>query len=127
MKAADGRPIYFNLIKIYLPVTGVVSIAHRISGILMFLAIPYLAYIFELSLQSQDGFNEVVNQLSSLWLRPIIFLMFWSIAHHLLAGIRFLLIDLGIFVNRNSAHISAYVALLSGILLLILFITMAAF
>jgi len=46
----DKRPVYLNLLKIRLPVTGMVSFAHRVSGVLLFLFIPYAVYLFDLSL-----------------------------------------------------------------------------
>ena len=121
MKAPDGRPIFLNLIKIQLPITGIVSFAHRVSGILLFLAIPYLAYIFDLSLQGSEGFDEALAQLTSACLQPVIFLLFWSIAHHLISGIRYLLIDIDLFVDKRPAQVTAYIALYAGLLLLILF------
>lgn len=121
MKAPDGRPIFLNLIKIKLPITGVVSFAHRVSGILLFLAIPYLAYLFDLSLQGPDGFSAAVDQLTSSCLQPIVLLLFWSLVHHLISGIRFLLIDWDVFVDKKAAQLSATIVLYTGILLLILF------
>ncbi|MBL4763181.1 MAG: succinate dehydrogenase, cytochrome b556 subunit [Gammaproteobacteria bacterium] len=122
MKAPDGRPIFLNLMKIQLPITGIVSFAHRISGILLFLAIPYLAYIFDLSLQGPDGFAAVVTQLTSPYLKPVIFLLFWSLLHHLLSGIRFLLIDIDVFVDKQAAQLSANIVFYAGILLSVVFV-----
>jgi len=89
MSASDSRPFFLNLLKIRLPVTGYISILHRISGLLMFLAIPLSVYLFDLSLQSSAGFNQVVDILNYPLLQFASLVLLWSIIHHLIAGIRF--------------------------------------
>ena len=55
---AGSRPVYLNLAKIKLPVPGLMSIMHRISGVLMVLAIPFVIYLMERSLSSPEGFAQ---------------------------------------------------------------------
>jgi len=103
MAASDNRPFFLNLLKIRLPVTGYISILHRVSGLLMFFAIPLSVYLLELSLQSRAGFNQVVEILSSPLLQLIMLILLWSILHHLIAGIRFLLTDFDIGLDKAQA------------------------
>ena len=114
MITSDGRPKYLNLIKIRLPVPGIASIAHRISGVLMFLAIPLLVYAFHLSATSEAGYAQVTGMLEQPVIKLLILLLAWSVFHHLFAGIRYLLIDIDIGIDRQSSRVSAIIVLLAG-------------
>lgn len=120
MRAVDGRPIFLDLLRIKQPVTAIVSITHRISGVLLFLATPALAYLFDLSLRDQAGFEAATRLLGAWWMLPLWLLLLWSVLHHLVAGIRFLLIDVHIGVARGPAVRSAWLVLASGIALAVL-------
>lgn len=116
MQSPDGRPIYLNLMKIRLPMPGIISIMHRGFGVLLSLSIPLFTYLFALSLQSEVGFNAVVDTLNSALLIPVYLVFLWGFIHHLFAGIRYLLIDIEIGVERNTASKSSYVVLIGAVL-----------
>jgi succinate dehydrogenase / fumarate reductase cytochrome b subunit len=107
MPHSAARPRFLNLLRIHMPVGAITSIAHRLSGILLFLCIPLAAFLLELSLRGPDGFERAAQLLDSLPLRALALVLAWALAHHLLAGIRFLLIDLEIGVDRPAARASA--------------------
>jgi succinate dehydrogenase / fumarate reductase cytochrome b subunit len=107
MRALTERPVYLNLFRIRLPVTGMVSFAHRISGTLLFLAIPFSVYLLNLSLTSEQGFHRVLGLLDHPVIMLLQLLLIWSLAHHLVAGIRFMLIDLDIGVERKASRAGA--------------------
>ena len=65
MLRIGNRPVYLNLIQIRLPMAGFMSILHRVSGLFLFLAIPPLLYLLDLSLASPAGFIEARAELSS--------------------------------------------------------------
>ena len=104
----DNRPVYLNLVKIKLPISGIISIFHRLTGVLLFLAIPVSLYLLQLSITDGTSFQYV----TSLMLEPItrffILLIVWSFVHHLFTGIRFLLIDMELFLEKESAKFSAW-------------------
>ena len=85
----NQRPVFLNLTKIRLPVTGMVSIFHRLSGLLLATCIPLLIYLFDLSLRSPQGFAEVQQLLQSPLLKLVLTVGAWALSHHLIAGIRF--------------------------------------
>lgn len=90
-----------------LPAAGVVSILHRISGALLFVSLPLLLWLFELSLTSEISF-ERLRAVASHWLVKLILLaLVWSLLHHLVAGVRYLVIDLHIAVEKEPARRSA--------------------
>ena len=92
-----------------MPVTAVLSIAHRISGLLMVIAIPFVIYAFQLSVSSEQGFSLVMGTLQQVWVSVILIVLTWSLSHHFIAGIRFLLIDIDVGVEKQSARITAWV------------------
>ena len=94
------RPVFLNLFKIRLPMAGIMSIIHRATGVLMVLSIPLLIYLFDLSLSGADGFATAKAILGMGLVKLILFLMLWALMHHLLAGIRYLLIDIDIGVEK---------------------------
>lgn len=100
-------PKFLNLLLIKLPPGGVASIAHRISGVLMFLSIPPAAWLFGLSLDGGEGFERAREVLYSPLLQLVSIVLVWSLSHHLLAGVRHLLLDIGVGVDRMPAQRSA--------------------
>ena len=108
MAVSDNRPFFLNLIKIRLPVTGFVSIFHRISGVLLFLAIPFSVYLLDISLQGQNGYSQAVEILQCPLTQLASLVLLWSIVHHLIAGIRFLLTDFDIGLEKNQATLFAW-------------------
>jgi len=108
MPVSDNRPFYLNLLKIHLPVTGYVSILHRISGLLMFLAIPFFVYLLDISVQGAEGFYHAAQILQMPFIQLVSLLLLWSIIHHLFAGIRFLLTDFDIGLEKQQATYYAW-------------------
>ena len=109
----DPRPVYLNLLKIRLPLTGMVSFAHRITGVLLFLALPFAAYLLDLSIESEQSFTKAQEILNQPLMLVVQILLLWSIAHHFFAGIRFLLIDADIGVEKSQARLGAWLVLIA--------------
>ena len=119
---ADKRPVYLNLFKIRLPTTGIVSFAHRVSGFLLFLAIPFSIYILDLSVTSADGFEQGMRLLQQPVLQLFLLIAVWALVHHFLAGIRYLLLDLDIGVEKSGSNISAWAVLIIEAFIMALYI-----
>jgi len=96
------RPVYLNLLKIRLPLPGVISFAHRVTGVILFLAIPFAVYLLDQSVQSPQAFAHVQQVLDQPLMLLVQILLLWSLAHHFFAGIRFLLIDAEIGIEKSS-------------------------
>lgn len=109
------RPAFLTLTRIHFPVMAILSLGHRLSGILLVLSIPLLAYLFDRSLADAQGYAEVVALTRDTGVRLCLPLLVWAFAHHLLAGVRFLLIDLGIGVTLRHARASAWAVLAGGV------------
>lgn len=108
MSAVDNRPVYLNLLKIRQPVTAVLSILHRLSGMVMVLLLPGFIFLLSLSLRDQAGFDEVAQLISSTPAKIMAVGLCWVLAHHLLAGLRFLILDFDIGVERAVARRTAW-------------------
>ena len=97
------RPKYLDLRQIKLPLTGIVSIAHRISGVLLVLSIPIWLYLLQTSLSSPSDFQQVREMADGLLFSLMAIACLWALVHHFFAGIRFLLFDIDIGVDKESA------------------------
>ncbi|HEC13906.1 MAG TPA: succinate dehydrogenase, cytochrome b556 subunit [Acidiferrobacteraceae bacterium] len=110
MYTKKNRPVFLNLLLIRLPVGGVLSITHRITGVLLSLAIPAALYLFELSLSGEQGYQTVVGQISSPLGRLVALILVVIFVQHFLSGLRHLLLDLSIGEDRVAARRSAWLA-----------------
>jgi len=112
MSVQHRRPVFLNLSQIRLPLPGIASIMHRISGVAMVLAIPFLALLLHYSLAGEDTFSSLLMLFhTSLAVKAALFLAFWALLYHLFAGVRFLLIDVEIGVNKRAARLSSIVVI----------------
>ena len=115
------RPKHLALWKIRLPVPGIVSILHRVSGAGMFLVlIPVLLATLEGSLASQESFEDLRFQFNSPLVKLVLLGLAWSFLHHFFAGIRYLFLDLHMGIDLPSTRFwSKAVLVVSGVLTLL--------
>jgi succinate dehydrogenase / fumarate reductase cytochrome b subunit len=100
-----------------LPWAGKVSILHRISGLMLFIALPFLLYIFDLSISSEISFAKFQNFMQSSIIKLIVLALAWGYLHHFCAGIRFLLLDVHKGIEKHQIQKSAVGVLVISILL----------
>ena len=101
------RPKFLTLSEIRLPVPGFVSILHRISGAGLFLLLPWLVYLLQLSLTSPESFEHFKAYFAHPLVKLILFGLTWAFLHHFCAGIRFLLLDIHVGIEKEQARASA--------------------
>ena len=117
------RPVYLNLLKIRQPVTALASIAHRISGVFLFLSIPCIIWLLDQSLVNEASYQAVVEQLASPLSKLLLIMLAWAAAHHFFAGIRFLFLDIDVGVELVAARRSAFIVnVLGGLVALIVMV-----
>lgn len=104
-----------------LPWAGKVSILHRISGVLLFLCLPGLLYLLELSLSSEGSYVRFTELLELPIIKLSILGLAWAYLHHFCAGIRYLLLDVHIGLARQMAQRSALIVLAVSLSLSALF------
>ncbi len=115
------RPKYYDLNLLHLPMPGLVSIFHRITGVVMFLfLIPAVLFVLQGTLGSEAGFNQWKSIFSQPIVKLIVLGFVWSYLHHLFAGIRYLLLDIHVGVELQPARTSARIVLALGLMATIL-------
>jgi succinate dehydrogenase / fumarate reductase cytochrome b subunit len=114
------RPVYLDLVRIRLPLPGFVSILHRVSGALLFLAgIPLLL----LALQwggSAEGLTGLRTMLGQPWVKLLLLGLTWAYLHHFCAGIRFLFLDVHRGIELAPARRSSVIVLVVSLALTLL-------
>lgn len=114
------RPVYLNLFRLHLPLLGWVSILHRVTGVLLFLALPAGLYVLQLSLSGPGGFVEAAAILKSPLGRLISLMVIASLAYHAFAGIRHLAMDVHWGLAKPMARVSArWVMIVSGLVVVL--------
>lgn len=115
------RPKNLDLASIKLPLPGKVSILHRVSGVGLFLCLPLLLWMFSASLTSVESFADFKAVAASLPVKVIMAGLIWAFIHHFCAGIRFLLLDMHIGIEKDAANKSAAIVLAVSIPLTLIF------
>jgi succinate dehydrogenase / fumarate reductase cytochrome b subunit len=113
-EAARPAPRFLRLWNIRFPIGAIASFSHRLSGVLLLLALPPLALALERSLHSRADYATLLAAMGSPWLAPVLFIAVWALAQHLLAGIRHLLMDIGIGWRLPRARASAWAVLVGA-------------
>ncbi len=101
------RPKNLDLTTIRLPLPGKVSILHRVSGVGLFLCLPLLLWLLSASLASPESFSTLKSVASMLPVKVVLAGLLWAFVHHFCAGIRFLLLDLHVGIEKEAARKSA--------------------
>ncbi len=108
----------FQIMQYRLPLAGIISILHRVSGAAMFLVgIPFVLYLFSLSLTSELSWQELQKISSFWWLKIIVLGFIWSFCHHFCCGIRYLMLDMHKGLEKHQARNSATVVLVVSLVM----------
>ena len=130
--SAKTRPVYRNIhvtqiLSYRLPPAGIVSILHRISGLLMFVLLPFVVWMLDASLTSEisyDGFTNVfvagVAGLPAWFVKLVTLGLLWAYLLHFIAGVRHVWMDVTHSVSKAQGHSSALVTLVLSTLLTLL-------
>ena len=120
-----ARPKYLSLaallFEIRLPLAGWVSILHRVSGALLFLATVWLLFLLDRSLASESGFESVSRYAAHPLVKAALLVLIWSYCHHFCAGIRFLFLDIHKGIDKETARLTSIVVIVAGLALAALF------
>lgn len=114
------RPKNLDLPTIRLPLPGVLSILHRISGAVLFLLLPVLLWLFQQSLASPESYAAAKAVVGNPLVKLILLGLIWLYMHHFCAGIRYLLLDLHKGVDLQSARFSSKVVFAVSIALTVI-------
>ncbi len=113
------RPVNLDLTTLKFPVMAIVSILHRVSGVILFLLIPLLLFLLSGSLKSYENFEQVSGWLSTFPSKLIIFGTLTALIYHFFAGCRHLLMDVGFGEGLDCARKSAVLVMVLTVISMI--------
>jgi succinate dehydrogenase / fumarate reductase cytochrome b subunit len=116
----NKRPKHLDLRKIRQPLPAIVSILHRASGALLFLALPLLLWTLQYSLRSIETYTMLAWMFHHPISKLLMLVVLWAFLHHFCAGLRYLAIDLDIGVELAAARASSKWVLAASLLLTVL-------
>ena len=105
----NDRVVNLDLTQFRFPITAIVSITHRVTGVLLFLAFPILLYVLDFSLASEAHYTHVQEEwLQNGFIQFAVWVFLSLLAYHFCAGVRHLLLDFGYFETINGGRYSAF-------------------
>lgn len=116
----DKRPVNLNLLTVKFPITSLVSITHRVTGVVLLGGILILLWMLDTSLDSEKGFLFVKELLDMIWVKLIVWAILAALAYHFVAGTRHLIMDLGFWETLGGGKASAHVSVFLSIVLMVL-------
>lgn len=120
MTVKHQRPVNLDLGSLKFPPMAIASILHRISGLALFLLLPFMMYFLSISLQSPESFNQLQMILSNSYNKLILWAFSTALVYHLLAGIRHMVMDIGFGEHLATARRSAITIIVLAIILTII-------
>ncbi len=115
-----NRPVNLDLLTIKFPITAIVSIAHRVSGVVLLAGVLILMWMLDASLSSQEEFDSLKELMALPLVKFIVWGVLASLSYHLAAGIRHLIMDLGIGETLEGGQLGATLAIALSIVLIVL-------
>lgn len=114
------RPEFRNIhvtqiVRYRLPLTGIMSILHRISGAILFLTLPLLIYIFDLSITSELSYARLAGAADNVLVKLVLVGLAWAFIHHFMGGVRHLVNDLHIGITKEASPKMAQVFLAASL------------
>lgn len=116
---AGSAPKFLNLFQIRFPIGAITSIGHRVSGVLLLISLPLLALTLDRSLAGEAAFESLRMAVATPWWGLLLLVMIWAAAHHVLAGVRHLLMDIGIGSPLAQARTSAWAVIVTAAIIAI--------
>lgn len=115
------RPVNLDLSSMKFPPMAIVSILHRVSGIVLFILLPVMLYILGQSLQSEESFAQIKTMLTNSYYKLVLWAFGTAMIYHILAGLRHLIMDMGfgehLSTGRRTSILVIILAVISTIFL----------
>ena len=113
----DNRPVNLDIGSMRLPITAWASITHRISGVFIFFASILMLWALDASLGSAESFARLADLLSSGFVKLVLWAIASGLIYHSIAGVRHLVMDLGIGESLQGGVFGARVVIGSAAVL----------
>ncbi len=112
-----NRPVNLDLSTIHFPITAIVSISHRIAGVIMLGGILVLFWVLDASLRSPESFESLQQTLGNPLMKLVLWLILAAVSFHVAFGIRHLIMDAGIGESYEGGRLGAKLAIAAGAIL----------
>ena len=106
-RARPGTMRLLDAVKYRLPLAGVVSILHRASGLLMFVLLPFIVWLFDMSITSELSYAQLIEVTESVPAKLVLCGLAWAFIHHFMGGIRHLVNDMHIGITKEASPLMA--------------------
>lgn len=123
-KQRPGTMRLVDALQYRLPLAGVVSILHRLSGLMMFVLLPFIIWLFDKSVTSEISYGEFTSAftagllgLPGWFMKLVVLALIWAYLHHFIAGLRHIWMDMFHAVSKEQGKNSAVFTLASSVLL----------
>lgn len=116
----NNRPVNLDLSTVKFPITAIVSILHRVSGVALLGGILVLLWMLDISLSSAEGFAYLQEVLQLWWAKLVLWAVLAATAYHFVMGMRHLVMDLGFGETLSSAKMTASISLVIAFVLIAL-------
>jgi succinate dehydrogenase / fumarate reductase cytochrome b subunit len=115
----DTRPVNLDLTAFRFPLTALLSITHRVTGVIIFFGVAVLLYLLELSLKSEAGFAEAQELLTSPLAKFVLWGVVSGLLYHIVAGTKHLIMDWGVGETLAGAAIAGRITIVTSVALII--------
>lgn len=116
----NNRPVNLDLRTIRMPIIAILSILHRISGIILFLGMPVLLWMLGKSINSEADFKSLQSLLDIVFFKLIFIGILAALAYHIIAGVKHLIMDLGYGETMQGAKTASIIVILLSLMAFIL-------
>ena len=116
----NNRPVNLDLTKFSFPLPALTSIVHRITGVILFVGMVFLLYALDVSLSGPEGFAEIQECMDTFLAKFIIWGVVSSLLYHLVAGIKHLVMDMGVGETLEGGLLGAKVTIAVSVVLIVL-------
>lgn len=106
-----------DIMRYRFPMTAIASILHRISGIIVFLFIPFILIWLHRSLESEQDFLLVKDFMGSFFMGFFIWVVLSAMFYHLIAGLKHLMMDIGHLEDKKSGTKGSLVVIILGVVM----------
>jgi succinate dehydrogenase / fumarate reductase cytochrome b subunit len=120
MNIVKARPMNLNLFVIRFPITAISSICHRISGIWIFICLPFVLLMLQESLANVESFADISNKFNIIYYKLFFFSFLIASIYHAIAGIRHIIMDFGFFESKNDSKVTSWIVIISSIIISLL-------
>jgi succinate dehydrogenase / fumarate reductase, cytochrome b subunit len=97
----------FQILQYRLPIAGFMSILHRVSGAGMFLALPLIVWLFDMSITSELSYAQLLELTDTVAVKLLLCGLSLAFIHHFMGGIRHLINDMHIGISKEASPLMA--------------------